>query len=100
MTIKWVGVLGTGVCGLRRNLNSASKILAVLMCALLLCVSVARSQQNTADILGTVTDTSGAVVPGASCDAHQHWHERHPDAAVERIRRLHIHSGSGGKLLD
>src|SRR5277367_50768 len=66
MTIKWVDGLGTGVCGSRRYLNNASKILAGLMCALLVCVFVARSQQNTADILGTVTDTSGAIIPGAS----------------------------------
>ena len=33
---------------------------------LLLWVTAARSQQNTADILGTVTDTSGAVVPNAT----------------------------------
>ena len=28
--------------------------------------NAARAQQNTADVVGTVTDTSGAVVPGAS----------------------------------
>ena len=66
MTIKWVDDLGTGVCGSRRYLSNASKILAVLACALLFCVFAARSQQNTADILGTVTDTSGAIIPGAS----------------------------------
>ncbi len=66
MTINWVDGLRMGVCGLRRNLSSASKIIAVLVCALLVCVFVARSQQNTADILGTITDTSGAVVPNAS----------------------------------
>ena len=66
MTIKRVEVLGAGVCGLRDLLNGVSKIVAVLLCALLLCVSVIRAQQNTADILGTVTDTSGAVVPGAT----------------------------------
>ena len=63
MTIDWVAVSGMGV---RSYLNSSLKILAVLMCALLLCVSGVRSQQNTADILGTVTDISGAVVPGAT----------------------------------
>src|SRR5579859_2316011 len=63
MKINWVAVSGMGV---RSYLNSSSKILAVLMCAVLLCVSGVRSQQNTADILGTVTDTSGAVVPGAT----------------------------------
>jgi hypothetical protein len=66
MTIKNTEALGTGVCGLRGYLNNASKIVAVLMCALIVCVFPVRAQQNTADIIGTVTDTSGAVVPNAA----------------------------------
>src|SRR6202034_2934885 len=66
MTIKKTKALGTGVCGLRGYLKNASKIVALLMCALIVCVFAVRAQQNTADIIGTVTDTSGAVVPAAT----------------------------------
>src|SRR5580704_15530693 len=53
-------------CALRDHLiGSVRKVFAVL-CALVICVFVARAQQNTADIVGTVMDTSGAVVPAAN----------------------------------
>jgi hypothetical protein len=37
-----------------------------LCCALLLCGGVLHGQANTADIVGTVTDSGGAVLPNAS----------------------------------
>jgi hypothetical protein len=41
-------------------------VFCFVACAFLLCVARASAQGNTADILGTVTDTSGAVVPAAT----------------------------------
>ncbi len=53
----------TGQCGtsLWRRLTQAA-----LLCALFLASSAAFGQLTTADILGTVTDASGAVVPNAT----------------------------------
>src|SRR5579863_8301445 len=45
-------------------ISSLSKIAALMVCALLLCVFAAQAQ-NTADIVGTVTDQSGGAVPNA-----------------------------------
>lgn len=39
-------------------------ILAVLLGVFLLCAVTARAQVTTADVVGTVTDATGAVVPG------------------------------------
>lgn len=44
--------------------SSISKIAALTVCALLLCVFGAQAQ-NTADVVGTVTDQSGGAVPNA-----------------------------------
>lgn len=41
------------------------RIVALVACTLTLCAASARSQEITGSILGTVTDTAGAVVPGA-----------------------------------
>jgi hypothetical protein len=46
-------------------ISSALKLLAVTVGVCLLCVSGARAQ-GTADIVGTITDTSGAVLLGAN----------------------------------
>lgn len=46
-------------------ISSALKLLAVSVGVCLLCVSGARAQ-GTADIVGTITDTSGAVLLGAN----------------------------------
>jgi len=40
-------------------------LVAVLVCLLLLC-AVGTRAQNTADVVGSVTDTSGGVLPGAT----------------------------------
>ncbi|HZQ50549.1 MAG TPA: TonB-dependent receptor [Bryobacteraceae bacterium] len=53
--------------------GSRSPIIAAisaLSIVLLLSATTLRAQQTTADILGTVTDTSGAVLPGARITVH------------------------------
>src|SRR5579862_2067234 len=44
-------------------------VVAILACLSLLWVKAAHAQAETGDIVGTVTDASGAVVPGASVTA-------------------------------
>jgi len=53
---------------MRRPLEVGYAVLLVL-CCLVLFLPAATAQQNTADIVGTVTDSSGAVVPGATVTA-------------------------------
>src|SRR3954462_8889928 len=49
----------------------ASLILLTLLTCILMAVSaIAQSQATAADLTGTVTDPSGAVVPGATVTAH------------------------------
>src|SRR5579863_502344 len=65
------------MCSLTRDLNAvtcqnlsairAGKMLALFVLAL--CLTTAASAQDTATIVGTVTDSSGAVVPGAKVTA-------------------------------
>ncbi len=53
-----------GQCG--RAISQESRGPAALLTLLILCTTVAFGQLTTADILGTVTDASGAVVPNAT----------------------------------
>src|ERR1700722_18924413 len=53
-----------GQCGQR--LSQQLRLLASFLSLLLLFTSAAFAQLTSADILGTVTDASGAVVPGAN----------------------------------
>ncbi|HEY4050742.1 MAG TPA: carboxypeptidase regulatory-like domain-containing protein [Acidobacteriaceae bacterium] len=39
---------------------------SVVLCFFLLCPGLARAQLNTADIVGTVTDAGGAIIPNAT----------------------------------
>lgn len=48
-----------------KSIRKAIGVFSVVLCLLLLTVRGARAQE-TADIVGTVTDASGAVLPGAS----------------------------------
>ena len=49
-----------------RNWPAGWRIAIAGACLLLFCVSSAHGQVTTADVVGTVTDASGAVVPGAT----------------------------------
>src|SRR5579859_6842131 len=53
-----------GTLRAKSTLPCILRIMAAL-CALLL-VTIGARAQNTADVVGTVTDTSGGVVPGAT----------------------------------
>jgi hypothetical protein len=66
MIANMTGVWAPGRSGSLGHLKSASRIVAVLICLIGAFASATRAQQNTADILGTVTDSSGAVLPGAA----------------------------------
>src|ERR1700722_654737 len=48
-----------------RRYFEQARLLAVAVCLLLLCAAGVRAQ-GTADILGTVTDPSGGILPGAT----------------------------------
>lgn len=58
----------TRVCGSESGHRSARSfwLTVAFLCALVMFAFAARAQENTADILGTVTDSSGAAVPGAT----------------------------------
>ena len=61
---------GVSSCGLRKSRSIASRLSYIfsLLAVLILTVGLvpATAQQTTGDILGTVTDASGAAVPGAT----------------------------------
>jgi len=64
MNRQWkIAIIGLGQC--RRILSQQFKWPVSFLAALLFLTSTAVAQLTTADILGTVTDASGAVVPNA-----------------------------------
>src|SRR5579871_1587716 len=50
----------------QRNLRIASRGLVLIASLLFVCASTAFCQTETAAVLGTVTDSTGAIVPGAT----------------------------------
>ena len=54
------------VPGTRSRLKAAVTVIFLTASLMLFPVLQARAQQTTADILGTVTDSTGAVIPGAA----------------------------------
>ena len=58
-------VLALNGTDIRGYINWVLRAFAVAVCALALSVCAAHAQ-GTADVVGTVTDTSGGVIPGAT----------------------------------
>ncbi len=58
--------LAMSSCQARNCRHRALNVATVIACALLLCVIRVQAQQSTADVIGTVTDASGGVLPGAT----------------------------------
>jgi hypothetical protein len=51
-------------------MRRSSHVFTAALLAVFLCGSISYAQVTTANILGTVTDTSGAVVPSAKVSAN------------------------------
>ena len=63
---------------------SVSGALAVTGLLLLLASGILRAQSVTAVLVGTVTDQSGASVPGAACDGDHDRHQCQANGAEQR----------------
>ena len=81
------------------------RYLLPVVCVLLLCLRVARAQFDTGSIVGTVRDTSGAIVGDAKVtltaddrDFDRGKHRRRRQLRIPRRQagRLHRHGGEAG----
>ncbi len=70
---------------------------ALLICMSLLCAVGARAQE-TGDIVGTVTDSTGAVVPNATVTLTNTGTNVSQTAQIRRRRQLSFHVAPSGQL--
>ena len=78
--------------GARRKLRLAAYSLLAVLLSIPLGL---HAQQYSGSITGTVTDSTGAAIPGGHRNGHECGHRRKSHAKVRRRWRIHIRAVAG-----
>lgn len=74
------------------------KRISLVLIFVLCLAGLALAQTDTARLIGTITDSTGAVIPNARSDRHRYRNRAYDHGSDQRLRRIHTECAFSGEI--